>query len=184
VPNVTITDLTIKGYPTASGLSDDIGINGIGSPTNLTVQRVTIQDMQGIGIQTESAAGFSTGALFEDITFTNIMYRYNGAHGVALWIYKGTSNGTYRRITINGSLSSGIAIDAGTTGDTDARSNDNNVFQNITMSNTGGTLGGVMITGGNNNTITNISISNISSSGPAFTVGVDQSPASDHLVTS
>jgi hypothetical protein len=58
VPNVTITDLTVRGWPKAQGLSDDILVNGINA-TNLKVQRVNLEDAQGIGIQTEGQ--FMTG---------------------------------------------------------------------------------------------------------------------------
>jgi hypothetical protein len=145
VANVAIMDLTIRGWPIASGPSDDILISG-SEATGLRVQRVNLENAQGIGIQTQGPLGGMTGGLFEDITIANTLVRSNGAHGVALWLYKGTSGCTYRRITINGAVGTGIALDAGTSGDPNATSVDNNVFQDITISNTGGTLGGIMIT--------------------------------------
>jgi hypothetical protein len=176
VPNVTITDLTVRGWPRAKGLSDDILVNGINA-TNLKVQRVNLEDAQGIGIQTEGQ--FMTGCLVEDVRITNTMLRQNGAHGVALWPYKGTSWCSFRRLYINGAAATGIAIDAGTTGDTNARSVNNNAFDDITIINgqreaIGYQLGAVMITGGQNNTFKNVMISDLLI-GPAFSIGIDQS---------
>jgi hypothetical protein len=78
---------------------------------NLTVQRVNLENAQGIGIQTEGQTAM-TGCLMEDVRITNVTLRSNGAHGVALWPYKGTSNCVYRRITIDQTVSAGIALDA------------------------------------------------------------------------
>lgn len=168
--NVTITDLTIRGWPIGSGTSDDLLISGA-SITGLTVQRVNLENPQGIGIQTE----FCTGGLFEDITILNALARVNGAHGVGLWLYKGTSNNTYRRITINGTVSSGMMLDAGTTGSIDATSNDNNVCTDISINNAGGTFGGILFSGCVGNQITNLTITNLPAGNPATAWGFDQS---------
>jgi hypothetical protein len=170
--NVRITDLTARGWPIASGTSDDILINGL-EATGLTVQRVRLENAQGIGVQLEGA--LMTGCLFEDVTIYNTLLRSNGAHGVGLWPYRGTSNCTFRRITVDLSASANVALDAGTTGSPNALSVDNNVFENLTLSRPAGTVGAIMLTGGNNNSFTNTTISNVPSSSPATAWGIDQS---------
>ncbi len=116
------------------------------------------------------------GCLVEDVNITNTLVRENGAHGVALWPYNGTVNCTFRRIGIDGAVVGGILLDAGTTGSTDAKSVDGNVFEDITIKNVSsiGSLGAIMMTGACDNSFTNISINGVVK-GPAFTFGVDQS---------
>ena len=177
--NVTISDLTLRGWPITSGLSDDILIYG-NNATNLKVLRVNLENAQGAGLFTEGAT--MTGGVFQDITITNTMFRSNGYHGVALWAYKGTNNNTYQRITIDGAHYAGIMIDAGTTGSTDAASVNDNVFEDIVIrraarnpSSGGSTYGyGWLFTGGARNTVTRYTITD-QPSGAALAFGFDQS---------
>lgn len=178
--DVTIRDLVIRGTgrrltSTTTGQGDDVLINGIGSH-RLRVQRVGLENAQGIGIQTESA----TGMLFEDLSITNTFVRDNGYHGVALWPYTGTKSSTFRRITIDGADYAGIMLDAGTTGGGGA-SVDDNAFTDITIRNAarfhiagGGIGGGWLFTGGSRNTVTRYTITDIPA-GAALAFGADQS---------
>jgi hypothetical protein len=176
--DVTISDLTLRGWPTSSGPSDDILIYGLNAQ-RLTVQRVNLLNPQGVGLFTE---GSTTGGLFEDITIQNVLYRSNGYHGVGLWAYKGSSGNTYRRITIDGTNYNGIMIDAGTTGSTDAASVNDNLFEDIVirhaarqaLPNGGGMGAGWMFTGGARNIVRGYEITD-QSMGAALAFGADQS---------
>ena len=176
--DVTIADLTLRGWPISAGLSDDILIYGLNA-RRLTVQRVNLENPQGVGLFTE---GTTTGGLFEDITVRNVLYRSNGYHGVGVWAYKGSSANTYRRITIDGVNYSGIMIDAGTTGSTDAASVNDNVFEDIVIRHAarqalpgGGGMGaGWMFTGGARNVVRRYEITD-QGMGAALAFGADQS---------
>ena len=180
--NVTISDLTLRGWPVASGLSDDIGIYA-DNATGLRVLRVNIENMQGVGLFTESTTSSTamSGGLFEDITIQNIVYRSNGYHGVGLWAYHGSNHNTYRRITVDGVNYAGIMIDAGTTVGT-AASVDNNVFADIVIRHAArkalpggaGTGYGFLFTGGSGNSVTRYEITD-QSMGTALAFGFDQS---------
>jgi hypothetical protein len=180
--NVTISDLTLRGWPVGSGASDDIGIYG-DNATGLRVLRVNIENMQGVGLFTESTTSSTamSGALFEDITIRNVTYRSNGYHGVGLWAYHGSNHNTYRRITIDGVHYAGVMIDAGTTVGT-AASVDDNVFSDIIIRRAArkalpggaGTGYGFLFTGGADNTVTRYEITD-QSMGTALAFGFDQS---------
>lgn len=178
INDVTVSDVTLRGYPLTSGKSDDIGVYGRNAP-NLRVLRVVIEKMQGAGIFTEGA---TTGALFEDVVINETTFRSNGYHGVAVWCYKGSSGNTYRRVTINGADFVGVSIDAGTTGSTDAASVNDNVFEDVVIRNAGrkplpnnAAIGaGFMFTGGRGNTVTRWEVTD-QVRGPALAFGADQS---------
>jgi hypothetical protein len=176
--NVTISDLTLQGWPVTSGPSDDILIDGVNA-SGLKVLRVGLQHPQGVGLMLE---GSSVGALVEDVTITDVTYRSNGYHGVGLWLYKGTNRSTFRRVTIDGVNYVGIMIDAGTTGSTDASSVNDNIFENIIvrhaarqlLPNGGGKGASIMFTGGARNTVTGYQFTD-QVMGAAIAFGADQS---------
>ena len=186
--NVTISDLTIKGWPIAAGTSDDILVNGIDA-TGLRILRVDLVDAQGIGIQLEGA--LMSGALVEDVSITNTTFRDNGYHGVALWPYNGTHDSTFRRIAIDGADYAGIFCDAGTTVGT-AAGVDDNTFEDIVIRHAarkalpaGAGIGaGWMLTGAKGNTATGWEITD-QTLGAAMAFGYDQSglPSTDNVMT-
>jgi hypothetical protein len=177
VPNVTITDLTLRGWPIAQGPSDDILIWG-NNATNLHVQRVNLQGPQGIGLMLESVSGASvmTGAVIEDVTITNVLRRFNGTHGVGLWGYHGANHDTFRRITIDGTDYAGVMLDAGTTVGT-ALSVDDNTFEDITIRRAGraAVYGyGWIITGASRNNVSRWTVTD-QAAGIPLSFGPDQS---------
>lgn len=182
--SVTIEGLTLRGWPISSGLSDDIMINGVNT-TGLVVRNVAIANAQGIGIQIENV----TGALITDVTITNTLIRSNGYHGVALWLYKGASSNTIRRVTIDGAAYAGVALDAGTNTGT-SFTVDDNVFTDITVRNVskqridGNQGSGWLITGASRNTISNWTLTDVPI-GAGLVFGFDQGglPSNDNRFT-
>lgn len=182
VADVGIETLTLRGTgrrltSTATGQGDDILINVING-RNVRALNLSLENAQGCGIQTEGAGTY--GGRFEDISITNTFVRDNGYHGVALWLYKGTNQNTFRRITIDGADHAGVMIDAGTTGSTDAAGVNGNVFEDITILRAariraqGLIGGGFILTGGSDNSGLRVQISD-QADGSAFAFGFDQS---------
>jgi hypothetical protein len=181
--NVTVTDLTLRGFPVASGQGDDILIWG-DDATNLRVQRVNLENAQGVGIMLESTAGTALmrNALVEDVSITNTLRRFNGAHGMAAWLYHGANHNTFRRITIDGADFAGIMIDAGTSVGT-AASVDDNYFEDIVIRRAARNpkFGyGWVLTGGSRNTALRWTITDLPSHSETLTFGVDQSGIGSH----
>jgi hypothetical protein len=175
--NVTIQDMTLRGWPVASGPSDDILLNGRNA-TGLVARNLRLEDAQGIGVQIEGAT--MTGALLEDLTITNVVYRSNGYHGVGLWLYNGASGNTVRRVTVDGAHYAGVFLDAGTESGP-AQATDDNVFSDVVVRNAGrqalpggGVGAGWQLTGAARNRITGWTVTD-QVRGPAVAFGFDQS---------
>lgn len=172
--DVVVEDMTIQGWP-GTGTSDDVLIQ-VKEAARARIRRVRLEHAQGAGLYFWGAGAVD--GLCEDVEIDDVVFRWNGAHGVGLWIYNGASFNAFKRISISNVNYSALFIDAGTeTGP--ALSADYNYLEDVTVTNGSrstaiGVGNGVQLTGSTGTVFRRLTVTD-QNNGAAIGFGVDQS---------